>query len=316
MDEADIPAMTASEAFAADELKRLELTHIFHNTLAPIVEMPAMLELLAASAEGCAAALKEHFAFESDLAFQQALQQPIGDALAPCAGRIAAVFGIAEWSARAVVAFDRIILFRALDAMYGGSGQLAGPAPERELTGLERSVAGRLAKLVIGEIQSRLARLVPFDCVPESIEPAFDGAMFEKDKYELVSIQMRLGNLDEWVIVTLPARGLELARPLLMAPTEEPQVELDPSWNRILEQNVGRAEVELIAVAEGPPMLLGDVAGLQPGSLVEFDADRLEFVQIESDGEAIFEGQLGQSKGFLSISVQTPLSPRAADEAA
>ena len=316
MDEADIPAMTASEAFAADELKRLELTHIFHNTLAPIVEMPAMLELLAASAEGCAAALKELFAFESDLAFQQALQQPIADALAPCAGRIAAVFGIAEWSARAVVAFDRIILFRALDAMYGGSGQLAGPAPERELTGLERSVAGRLAKLVIGEIQSRLARLVPFDCVPESIEPAFDGAMFEKDKYELVSIQMRLGNLDEWVIVTLPARGLELARPLLMAPTEEPQVELDPSWNRILEQNVGRAEVELIAVAEGPPMLLGDVAGLQPGSLVEFDADRLEFVQIESDGEAIFEGQLGQSKGFLSISVQTPLSPRAADEAA
>ena len=316
MDEADIPAMTASEAAAADELKRLELTHIFHNTLAPIVEMPAMLELLAASAEGCAAALKELFAFESDLAFQQALQQPIGDALAPCAGRIAAVFGIAEWSARAVVAFDRIILFRALDAMYGGSGQLAGPAPERELTGLERSVAGRLAKLVIGEIQSRLARLVPFDCVPESIEPAFDGAMFEKDKYELVSIQMRLGNLDEWVIVTLPARGLELARPLLMAPTEEPQVELDPSWNRILEQNVGRAEVELIAVAEGPPMLLGDVAGLQPGSLVEFDADRLEFVQIESDGEAIFEGQLGQSKGFLSISVQTPLSPRAADEAA
>lgn len=316
MDEADISAMTASEAAAADELKRLELTHIFHNTLAPIVEMPAMLELLAASAEGCAAALKELFAFESDLAFQQALQQPIGDALAPCAGRIAAVFGIAEWSARAVVAFDRIILFRALDAMYGGSGQLAGPAPERELTGLERSVAGRLAKLVIGEIQSRLARLVPFDCVPESIEPAFDGAMFEKDKYELVSIQMRLGNLDEWVIVTLPARGLELARPLLMAPTEEPQVELDPSWNRILEQNVGRAEVELIAVAEGPPMLLGDVAGLQPGSLVEFDADRLEFVQIESDGEAIFEGQLGQSKGFLSISVQTPLSPRAADEAA
>ena len=316
MEEAEASALAASEAAAAEELKRLELTHIFHNTAAPIVELPAMLEIFTAGAEGCAAALKDVFAFESGIAFQQSLQQPLNEALAPCAGRIAAVFTVPEWSARAVVAFDRVILFRALDAMYGGSGKLDGPAPARDLTGLEQSVAGKLAKVIIAEFQSRLSPFVAFDCVLETVEPAFDGALFEKDRYELISIQMRLGDLDEWVIVTLPARGVELARPLLIAPTEEPQVELDPSWGRILEQNVGRAEVELIAVAEGPPMLLGDVAGLQPGSLIEFDADRLEYVQIESDGEAIFEGQLGQSKGFLSISVQMPLSARAADEAA
>jgi flagellar motor switch protein FliM len=63
-------------------------------------------------------------------------------------------------------------------------------------------------------------------------------------------------------------------------------------------------------------MLLGEIARLQPGSLVEFDADRLEYVQIESDGEAIFEGQLGQTKGFLSICIETPLSAKADDEAA
>ncbi len=316
MDQAEVSAMAESEASAADELKRLELTHIFHNTLAPIVEMPAMLEIFAASAEGCAAALKDVFAFDSGLAFQQALQQPNTEALAPCAGRVVAVFAIAEWSARAVVAFDRLILFRVLDAMYGGNGQLAGPAPARDLTGLERSVAGRLAKVVINELQSRLAPLVAFDCVFESLEPAFDGALFEKDRYDFVSIQMRLGDLDEWVIVTLPARGVELVRHLIGAPSEEAPVELDPNWSRTLEQNVGRAEVELVAVAAGPPMLLGEIALLQPGSLIEFDADRLEYVQIESDGEAIFEGQLGQSKGFLSICVETPLSASAADEAA
>lgn len=127
---------------------------------------------------------------------------------------------------------------------------------------------------------------------------------------------MRLGELDEWVIVTLPARGLELARHLIAAPSEETPVELDPNWSRYLEQNVGRTEVDLVAVAAGPPMLLGEIARLQPGSLVEFDADRLEYVQIESDGEAIFEGKLGQTKGFLSICIETPLSANAADEAA
>ena len=316
MDQSEVPAMTASEAEVADELKRLELTHIFHNTMAPIVEMPALLGIFTASAEGSATALKEVFGLDAGLTFQQAVQQPIGEALAPCAGRIAAVYSIAEWGARAVVAFDRLILFRALDTMYGGSGQVAGPAPVRNLTGLEQSVAGQLAKAVIAQFQSRLVPFVAFDCVLESLEPEFDGAQFEKDRYELISVQMRLGDLDEWVIVTLPARGVELARDLMAAPSEEAPVELDPNWSRYLEQNVGRTEVDLVAVAAGPPMLLGEIARLQPGSLVEFDADRLEYVQIESDGEAIFEGQLGQSKGFLSICVETPLSAKAADEAA
>ena len=321
MDEVEASATALSEAEAAaavdaDEPKRLELTHIFHNTLAPIVEMPALLEIFAASAEGSAAAFKDVFGIDASLTFQQAVQQPIGEALAPCAGRIAAGYAIAEWGARAVVAFDRVILFRALDTMYGGTGQLAGPAPARDLTGLERSVAGRLAKVVITELQSRLAPFVAFDCVLESVEPEFDGSLFEKDRYELISIQMRLGELDEWVIVALPARGVELARHLMGAPSEEAPVELDPNWSRYLEQNVGRTEIDLIAVAAGPPMLLGEVARLKPGSLVEFDADRLEYVQIESDGEAIFEGQLGQSKGFLSICIETPLSASAADDAA
>jgi flagellar motor switch protein FliM len=316
MDEAEAPAMTASEAEAADELKRLELTHIFHNTMAPIVEMPALLAIFAAGAEGSAAALKDVFGLDAGLIFQQAVQQPLSEALAPCAGRVAAVYSIAEWGARAIVAFDRQILFRALDTMYGGSGKLAGPAPVRNLTGLEQSVAAQLAKAVITQFHSRLAPFVAFDCVLESVEPEFDGALFEKDRYDLISVQMRLGDLDEWVIVTLPARGVELARDLMGAPTEEAPVELDPNWSRYLEQNVGRTEVDLVAVAAGPPMLLGEIARLQPGSLVEFDADRLEYVQIESDGEAIFEGQLGQTKGFLSISIETPLSAKAADEAA
>lgn len=316
MDQAEVSAETATEADVADALKRLELTHIFHNTLAPLVELPALLDIFTASAEGSTAALKEVFGLDAELAFQQAVQQPIGDALAPCAGRIAAVYAIAEWGARAVVAFDRLILFRALDAMYGGSGRLAGPAPARSLTGLEQSVAGQLAKVVINEFQSRLVPFVGFECVLETVEQEFDLAQFEKDRYELVSVQMRLGELDEWVIVTLPARGLELARHLIAAPSEETPVELDPNWSRYLEQNVGRTEVDLVAVAAGPPMLLGEIARLQPGSLVEFDADRLEYVQIESDGEAIFEGKLGQTKGFLSICIETPLSANAADEAA
>lgn len=299
----------------AEELKRLELIKIFHNTLAPIAEMPALRAVFAASAEACSADLVETFSLDAGVAFMHAVQASPGEALTPCGTMVAAVYAIPEWGARAVVAFDRRILFRALDTMYGGDGQLEGAAPARDLTGLERSVAEQLARVVMARFRSNLVPFVAFECALEGVEQEFDVALFEKDRYELVAVQLLCGKFDEWIIVALPVRGLELARDQIATPSEEAPVELDPNWSRYLEQSVGRTEVDLIAVAAGPPMLLGEVALLRPGSLIEFDAERLEYVQIESDGEAVFEGQLGQTKGYLSICIETPLSAESAGEA-
>ena len=184
------------------------------------------------------------------------------------------------------------------------------------MTRLEQSIAEQLAQSILQNFRARLAPFVTFDCVVERIEQDFDPTIFEKDRSELVAAQMRLGETEEWLVVAIPARGLELAREQIAAPPEEPPLELDPNWSRSLEQSVARTEVELVAIAAGPPMLLGEVAGLEPGSLIEFDAELLEIVQIESDGEAIFEGRLGQSKGNFSICIEAPLKAATDEEAA
>jgi flagellar motor switch protein FliM len=146
------------------------------------------------------------------------------------------------------------------------------------------------------------------------VERSFDAEPFGKDKSDLVLIQLLLENFDERIVIALPARGLELVRDQIVVPEEEaPPVEIDPSWSRNLAESIGRTEVDIVAVATGPPMLLGDVAALQPGSVVEFDAQQLEHVRIESDGEAIFEGQLGQQKGFFSICLETPVAAKPDD---
>jgi flagellar motor switch protein FliM len=319
MDQADVRGMTASgmtSAASAKELRRLELNQVFCDTRTPIVEIPAVREALAASAERSAKAIMDVFGLDVSLSLHRAVQQTADEALAPCAGAVGAVYVVPEWGARAVVAFDRIFLFRALDTMCGGTGRIAGPVPARVLTALEQAVAGRLATAVMKEFQSGLAPLILFECVLESIEPVFDSALLGKDRCELVSVQMRVGDSDGVVTVALPARGVERARDLTTAPIEEGPLDLDPDWSRYLEVNVGRAEIDVIAVAEGPPMLLGDVGRLQQGSLIEFDAERLEYVRIVSDGEAIFEGRLGQSKGYLSICIEMPLAADAGNEAA
>ena len=199
--------------------------------------------------------------------------------------------------------------------MYGGDGRSVAAAPDRALTGIELSIVEQLAKSVFAQFDARLAPFLTIGCLLERIDQVFDPVVFETDRSELVVAQLRLGETEEWLAVALPARGLELARDRIAAPSEEAPVELDPNWSRCLELNVGRTDVEILAIAAGPPMLLGEIARLQPGSVIEFDAESLECVRIESDGEPIFEGRLGQSKGFFSVCVETPLAAAADDEA-
>jgi flagellar motor switch protein FliM len=293
-----------------DRLKRLEITEIFHSTAAPIVELPAMRALLEASVQDCPAVLRDSFGLDGEVALERTVQQPSYEALGPCSGMIGAVYFIPEWNARAVVAFDAMLLFRALDAMYGGDGRGLGDVPVRELSGLEQSVANQFARTVIGRFEARLAPYAAFTCGLERIERSFDAEPFGKDKSDLVLIQLLLTSFDERIVVALPARGLELVRDQIAIPEEEAPVEIDPSWSRNLAESVGRTEVDIVAVATGPSMLLGDVAALQPGSIVEFDAEELEHVRIESEGEAIFEGQLGQQKGFFSICLEAPVAAK------
>ena len=297
-------------ALEEDRLKRLEITEIFQSTAAPIIELPALQALLEASAQDCPSALRDTFGLQAEVVLERTVQQSAYETLGPCSGMIGAVYYIAEWNARAVVAFDAMLLFRALDAMYGGDGRQLGEAPARDLSGLEESVADQLARAVMAQFQARLAPYVAFCCRLERIERSLDAEPFGADKSELVMAQILLEAFDERIVVALPARGLELVRDQISVPREEAPVEIDPNWGRSLSESVGRTEVELVAVAVGPPMLLGDVAALQPGSLVEFDADQLEHVRIESEGEAIFEGQLGQQKGFFSICIETPVAAK------
>jgi flagellar motor switch protein FliM len=298
----------------ADELKRYEITEIFHNSVLPIVELSALKLLFDECAKDVAAALAKEFSLDSEVTVERTFQLGAYDALAPSAGSIAAIYFIAEWNARSVVTLDRTLLFRALDFMCGGDGRGLGRPPSRALTALEQSVADQIGKVVVGRFQDRLAPYVSFGCELERVEETFNPELFVKERSEMVVVALHLTEIDERIVVALPARGLELIRDQISVLVEPEVVDLDPNWSRSLEHSVYKTEVDLVAVAEGPPLLLGDIARMRPGSLIEFDAACLEHVHIESDGETLFQGKLGQSKGYLSICVEAPVSPRDEDE--
>ena len=72
---------------------------------------------------------------------------------------------------------------------------------------------------------------------------------------------------------------------------------------------LGTAEAPVVFTSAEPTPAAGDWRGLYfngPSSA----KNTLEHVRIESEGEAIFEGQLGQQKGFFSICLETPVAAK------
>jgi flagellar motor switch protein FliM len=220
---------------------------------------------------------------------------------------VSAHFAIREWKAPAVVALERALLFRLLDSMYGGDGGRRGKAPARQLTGLEREIAGRIAGAVLSELSQCFARVCPFGFMLEHLEslPAPEG--FDAAGEYLV-IRLRLTDRPEQLVVAVPSSGLEYARERLTSPGERDEPSFDPNWNRTFQRNIGATDVELVAVAVGPPMTLGDVARLEPGSLVEFDATSLQHVRLISSDLPVYEGRLGQSKGSFTVLLEMALA--------
>ena len=215
---------------------------------------------------------------------------------------------IPEWGGLAHVRLDRLLLFRALDAMYGGDPMVRDSAPERPLTSLERSLAVRLASAVMGALQAALgeglkATFTAPRCLdeadPKTQESAVAGGA--EETCVLVRIDADAAVLGGSLAVLLPAKGLELLRGNLARSTSGEPRDIDPDWTGAFKRNVLAASAVLTALIDGPDMTLGDVARLKPGTLLEFDAKALAEVRLETADRAIFHGRLGQSKGLFTV---------------
>lgn len=289
--------------------RRPAIARLFEKSRVPLARLPAVVKMLDEFADRSAAAINRLSPLEVEIEVAR-VDQGTPKSIAEASGqRIATHFLIREWRAPAIVCFDRMLLFRALDAMYGGDGARRGEAPTRVLTGLEREVAARIGGSVLAELRESIGAVCPFRFALDRVEAPPVAESFESP-IDCLLIRLRIVGHEDQIVVALPAGGLEYARDQLSAPGPEVEPDHDPGWTRSFQKNVSATEVELVAVAPGPPMTLGDVARIEPGSLVEFDAECLHHVRVECDELPVFEGRLGQSKGNFTVLLETAILPR------
>ena len=283
------------------------MVRLFEQSRPPINELPALLVLLEEVASECAAALREIADIEFTITLKQVYRAPLNAAMVDMVGSVCSLFLIPEWNSQGVLSFSPSLLFQLLDAMYGGDNTQRGLAPDRELTQLERNIAGQIAMVLFECLRLKLKSFTDFGLRLVNVEQLTEASSYERNATDYILIKLLVGVTDEPVFLAVPTKGIELIRDHLTSSVDEASHDLDPNWRRQFQQSLGAATVDLVASCRGPQLLLCDVAKLKIGSTIEFDETCLQKVCLEAAGARIFEGRLGQLRGYFTICLEAPL---------
>lgn len=279
------------------------ILRMFEKVAPRLIEVPAMRVLFDRFAEHAAAGLSRLAPLELTTRLERLDQGPTADFLQTTPRMLTIAGSIVEWGAVAFVHLDSMLLFRLLDAMYGGDPSQRTAMPERPLTAFEAGLAVQLANAIIAKLREVLSGLCTFTFQgARLVDAAMEAAA--ADKGDSVFIAMSVVETGEHVGIVMPARGLEVVREKTTAREEgkaEPGV--DPEWAAGFKKRVLASTVALSAVSDGPPMTINDIARLRIGSVIELDGDALRRVRIECDEKPIFVGQLGQGRGVFTVLV-------------
>jgi flagellar motor switch protein FliM len=226
-------------------------------------------------------------------------------------------FRLSEWGGEGLIVMDFRLVDLAVETLLGG-GKMADTVPEtRELTAVDRAIAGRFTRGVIEEFARAFARterglgmltakLVKLETDPRLLTVARREDSVAKASFEVVPSQGEQGaRLD----LLLPDALLELSRRRLRhlgasaADTDEPDagplIEILPATPLTLHAVVDRLTVNL-----------ADIASWQEGTVLPLGAGIEQSVALYSESETgaglgrqMFVGRLGASQGRKAVRI-------------
>jgi flagellar motor switch protein FliM len=228
-----------------------------------------------------------------------------------------ATFRFGEWNGNGLIVMEPRLVDLAVETLLGG-GRVAGTAPEtRELTTVDRAIAGRFIRVAIDELARVFARTEkagPLTAKLEKLETnsrlltvARRQDTVAKASFEVVVAQGRQGGrLD----LLLPDAILEPARRKLRHLQSPARHGTDEAAAGPLLEILPETPLTLHAVVDRLTLSLEDIAAWREGTLLPLgvDAERLVMLYGEREtgpglGRQMFVGRLGASQGRRAVRV-------------
>lgn len=290
------------------------ILRLFEKKKTPMAQVPALRELFETAAASCAEGLGAAAVLAAESELARLSEVTAGSLLQTQSKAILIRYDVPSWGACVYVALGPKLVFASVDIFFGGDGSAKPPSSARALTAIEKQIAIRIADGVLGHHCRKLSSIIRFST--GTVDAAWEGAEELVDAPERAGLAAAIGikPLGDDAVLYIPMEIMEDASGRLQRLTAVESTAHDANWSRQFHQRVVAGEVELTATAPGPPMTLGHVAALEPGSIIELEADALRTIRLESEGHAVFGGRLGQASGLFTIYLERILGDKSAPD--
>lgn len=230
------------------------------------------------------------------------------DLLEANADSISAIFYCREWDARILVGIERRLLFATIEAMFGADGSDLPFDATRPFTNLEVRIGRIVCEFAATAFADAFAPVSELSLSFET-KSALEFTTLGQNSMMLVQAKILFQVLDQGGImfVLIPQSAMNPIRQKLERERRATPPSQDPRWTNALNSRVSKAEVVVSAVIEGKSLELDEILRLEIGRTIEL-AGTDQSIFIECEGDRLFRGRLGQSRGVFTITIEEPVS--------
>lgn len=236
------------------------------------------------------------------------------DLLKSLADSIAVIFYCREWDARIVIGLERRFVFAVMEAMFGGEGTEPAFEATRPFTSAEARMGRVVCEFAAKALTASFSSVCEITLEAEKLETALEFTTLGHSSMMMIHAQILFQVLNQGGImfVLMPQSSMTPIRQKLERERKPIAASHDTRWTAALNTNISQAEISVHAVMEGREMELSELLRLQPGKVVELNGTEHSVI-LECEGDRLFRGRLGQSKGFFTFTIEEILDNSAGE---
>ena len=231
------------------------------------------------------------------------------DLLEASADSVAVIFYCREWDARILLGLERRFIFAIIEAMFGGDGSDLPFDGTRPFTALETRIGRLVCEFAAKALEDAFGKVCEISLVYERTETALEFTTLGQNSMIMIEAKILFQVLDQGgvLFVLIPQNTMNPIRQKLERERKPLPSSYDPRWTSALTSRVSKAEVFLNAVIEGKSIELDDIMRLEVGKTIELSGTDQNII-LECEGDRLFRGRLGQSRGHFTITVDESLN--------
>ncbi|MGO8953132.1 MAG: flagellar motor switch protein FliM [Rhodomicrobium sp.] len=273
-----------------------------------IDKLPVLNTVFENMAAPCAEQLRDYCSAAFSAFVNKIVSGDSWDLLESLSDSISVVFYCREWDARIVIGLERRFVFAIIEAMFGGEGTELPFEAIRPFTSLEMRIGRIVCEIAAKALESAFGTICEVSLEPERTEASLEFMTLGQSSMIMIHAEILFQVLDHGglMFILIPQSSMQPIRQKLGRERKPVPSPNDPRWMSALNYRISNTEVSVEAVLDGKKMELSELLRLKAGNTIELSGTDQNVI-LECEGDPLFRGHLGQSRGFFSVTIDAPI---------